>query len=241
MFRKILAAAILVGLTAEANAALSTGDLAFTAFNADEDGWVLTTFKDIDADTTIYFSDNTWNGSAFNPTESFHTWNTGTSSIAAGTVIRFSQIDVDARSASIGSFSASGGNFGMSATAETIYAYIGSSQSTPTTFLTAVSSESNNTSLTNAGLTAGVNAVKLTNSTDYAEYIGARSGLISFPAYSSLVNDASNWNILVGGDQGPQQPNTGNFSAVPVPGAVWLFSSVVAGFTLISRRKNHHT
>jgi hypothetical protein len=240
MFRKILAAAILVGLTAEANAALSTGDLAFTAFNADEDGWVLTTFKDIDANTTIYFSDNTWTGSAFNATESFHAWNTGASSITAGTVIRFSQIDAPTRSASIGSFSGSGSNFGMSATSETIYAYLGSSQNAPTTFLTAVSSESDTTSLNNAGLSAGVNAIKLTNSTDYAEYIGTRSGLTSFLGYQALVNNPSNWKILVGGDQSLKVPNTDNFSAVPLPGAAWLFSSVVAGFTLIRRRENQH-
>lgn len=49
MLRKILAAAVLVGLAVEANASLVTGDTAFTAFtafNADEDGWALTTFKD---------------------------------------------------------------------------------------------------------------------------------------------------------------------------------------------------
>lgn len=241
MFCKILAAAILLGLTAQTNAALSTGDLAFTAFNADEDGWVLTTFKTIDANTTIYFSDNTWTGNAFNATESFHSWNTGAASIAAGTVIRFSRIDADARSASIGNLSGSGSNFGISATSETIYAYLGSSQNTPITFLTAISTETDTSSLNNAGLTAGVNAVKLVNSTDYAEYIGIRSGLNNFPAYTALVNDPTNWNILVGGDQSLQQPNTGNFSAVPVPAAAWLFGSAVAGFTLISRRKYHHT
>jgi hypothetical protein len=45
---------------------------------------------------------------------------------------------------------------------------------------------------------------------------------------------------LVGGDQSLKVPNTDNFSAVPLPGAAWLFSSVVVGFTLISRRKNQH-
>lgn len=241
MFRKILAAAILVGLTAEAQASLTTGDLVFTAFNADEDGWALTTFKDIDANTTIYFSDNTWTGSGFNPTESFHTWNTGLSSIAAGSVVRFSQIDLDSRSVSIGSLSGSGSNFGMSATSETIYAYLGTSTSAPTTFLTAISSEINAASLTNAGLTEGVNAVKITNSTDFAQYIGDRSSQTSFSAYQGLINNAANWNIQVGGDQALQVPNTTNFSTVPVPGAVWLFGSVLVGFTMVTRRKSHST
>lgn len=240
MFRKILAAAILIGLTAEANASLTTGDLAFTAFNADEDGWALTTFKDIDANTTIYFSDNTWNGSSFNPTESFHTWNTGLSSIAAGSVVRFSQIDQDSRSVSIGSLLGSGNNFGMSATSETIYAYLGTSTNAPTTFLTAISSESSSTSLTNAGLTEGVNAVKITNSTDFAQYIGDRSSQASFPAYQTLINNAAaNWTIQVGGEQALQVPNTTSFSTVPVPAAVWLFSSALFGFTMVTRRKSH--
>ena len=192
MFRKILAAAILVAITAQANTALSNGDVAFTGFNADEDGWVITTFKDIDANTTIYFSDNTRTGSTFDTTESFHTWNTGASSITAGTLILFSQIDAGPRSASIGSFSGSGSNFGISAKSETIYAYLGSSQSAPNTCLTAVSTENDTACLTNAGLSAGFNAVKLTNSTDYAEYIGVRNGLSSFLADQSLVNDTMN-------------------------------------------------
>lgn len=37
--------------------ALTTGDFAFTAFNADEDGWSLVTFVDIAANTQVYFSD----------------------------------------------------------------------------------------------------------------------------------------------------------------------------------------
>ncbi len=238
MFRKILAAAMLVGLTAEASASLTTGDLAFTAFNADEDGWALVTFKDIEAHTTIFFSDNAWTGSAFNATETFHTWNTGSDAITAGTVVRFSGIDTAERSASIGSFSGSGGNFGISATSETIYAYLGSSFSAPTTFLTAISTETSAASLTNAGLTAGINAVLLTNSTDYAEYIGARAGAANFGDYQALVNTATNWNILLGNDQALQVPDTARFSTVPVPAAAWLFSSALVSFTLVNRRKN---
>ncbi len=242
MFRKMLATAILIGLTAEANASLSSGDLAFTAFNADEDGWALTTFKDIAANTTIYFSDNSWNGAAFNPTESFHTWNTGLAPIAAGSVIRFSKIDVASRSVSIGSLSGSGSNFGMSASAETIYAYLGNSVTAPTTFLTAVSSEANNTSLTNAGLSAGVNAIKLTSSADFAEYNGDRVNQTVFSDYAALINNPANWAISVGGEFGGAETpvlNTTPFTiaAVPVPAAAWLFGSALVGFTLISRRK----
>lgn len=240
MLRKILAAAILTATALEANASLTAGDIAFTSFNADEDGWSLVTFVDIAANTTIFFSDNAWMGSSFNATESFHTWNTGANQIGAGTLIRFSEIDAATRAASVGSFAGSGSNFGISATNETIFAYLGSSVSTPTTFLTAISSEGT-TNIANAGLVAGVNAVVLNNSTDYAEYIGVRTGAAAFDDYRASVNNAANWNILVGGSQELQLPNTANFAispaAVPVPATAWLFSSVVGLFCAVSRRR----
>ena len=41
----------------------------------------------------MLFRSSNWNGSAFTSAEGFHTWDTGTGVIAAGTVVRFSQID----------------------------------------------------------------------------------------------------------------------------------------------------
>ena len=239
MLRKILAAAVLAATALEANASLTTGDIAFTSFNADEDGWSLVTFVDIAANTSIFFSDNTWNGSSFNTTESFHTWNSGAAAISAGSVIRFSAIDAAGRSASIGSLTGSGSNFGISATNETIYAYLGST-STPTTFLTGVSSEGT-ASLSAAGLVAGVNAVALTNSTDYAEFTGVRTGAAAFGDFRAVVNNAANWNILVGGAQEGKVPNTASFSvipaSVPLPAAGWMFLSVTGLFGCLSRRR----
>jgi hypothetical protein len=84
------------------------GDLAFTAFNADEDGWALVTLVDLPANTTIYFTDN----EATSPTafadanESSFQWVTGAAVIPAGTVVRFAAIDQATRSASVGTFTA---------------------------------------------------------------------------------------------------------------------------------------
>jgi hypothetical protein len=239
MLRKILAAAVLAATALEANASLTTGDIAFTSFNADEDGWSLVTFVDIAANTSIFFSDNAWNGTSFSTSESFHTWNSGAAAIGAGSVIRFSAIDAAGRSASIGTLTGSGSNFGMNATSETIYAYLGST-STPTRFLTGVSSEGT-ASLSTAGLVAGVNAVVLTNSTDYAEFTGIRTGAAAFGDYRAVVNNAANWNILVGGAQEGKVPNTASFSvipaAVPLPAAGWMFLSVTGLFGCLSRRR----
>lgn len=220
--RSILAiAATVVAFNANA---LSAGDLAFTAYNADEDGWSLVTFVDLAANTQFYFSDNEWNGSAFNTGESYHQWNTGTSTIAAGTVIRFSKIDTTSLSASLGSLgraSVSGSsNYGMSADNETIYLYQGSSATTPTSFLAAISTgafSSAQGSLTNTGLSIGTGAVKLGNGSDYAEYNGPRDGKASLGEYKALVSDAANWTDRGNGSYSALVPNTTAFTVTPVP------------------------
>ncbi len=216
--RKTLLTLALTALSAQANA-LTTGDIAFTSFNADEDGWSLVTFVDLAANTTIYFTDNeAISTSAFNSGESAHAWNTGASTIAAGTVIRFSAIDNAANlAASAGTLTlANSSNLGLSASSETIYAYLGSGYDNPTTFLAGISTEGS-ANLNAAGLSANVNAVVVTNSTDYAEYAGPRSGETDFAAYKAKVFDAANWNIVVGGNNEGVVPDTTAFTITPVP------------------------
>lgn len=248
MFRRTHLAALLVLASGAAQAALGPGSLAFTSFNADEDGFSLVTFADIAANTTIYFQDNEWNGlavgagGAFNAGEGLHTWNTGASLITAGTVIRFSAVDQATRSASVGTLTSSG-DTGLNATAETIYAYVGTSLSDPTTFLAAVSTGgfSTNGTLDNTGLQAGVNAVSLTASTDYAQYVGMRSGEASFAGYLPKVNDPTNWNILVGGDQAGMIPDTSAFTITPVPEPE-TYALMLAGLGLVgwaARRRSN--
>ncbi|WP_223265377.1 choice-of-anchor I family protein [Nostoc sp. 'Peltigera membranacea cyanobiont' 210A] len=194
--------------------ALTQGDIAFISFNADEDGWSIVTFVDIDPNTTIYFSDGTASSpTAIGSTESSFVWNTGSQTIAAGTVVRFSAIDSTSRASSIGTFTVvNSSNLGLSATAETVYAFLGNSGTAPTTILTAVSSEANNNSLATVGLTDGVNAIKLTSSTDYGQYTGSRSGEASFVNYKALVNNSANWTVDVGGDGATVIPNTTNLA-----------------------------
>ena len=205
--------------------ALSAGDLAFTAYNADEDGWSLVTFVDLAANTQFYFSDNEWNGSAFNTGESYHGWNTGGNAITAGTVIRFSRIDSAANlSASLGTLSrvavSGSSNYGMSADNETVYLYQGVSATAPATFLAAISTgafSSEQGSLTNTGLSIGAGAVKLGQGSDYAEYTGPRSGLSSLADYKALVSDAAHWTDRGNGSYAALVPDTTAFSVTPVP------------------------
>ncbi len=219
--------------------ALMAGDIAFSAFNADEDGWAIVALTDLAAGSTIHFSDSNWNGSGFGSAEGMHTWNTGASLIAAGTVIRFSDIDQAARSVSIGSLSTSG-NAGLSSSGDTLFAYVGSSVSAPQTFLAAVSSESASaaaTALANAGLSAGVNALALPASTDYAYYAGPRSGQASMAGYRSALNDGANWSAAIDGSHGDAIPDATAFSVVstvPEASSAWM---LLAGLSVLRLRR----
>jgi uncharacterized protein len=207
--------------------ALTQGDIGFISFNADEDGWSIVTFVDIDPNTTIYFTDNeATSTTAFNTGESYFQWTSGSSTINAGTVIRFSAVDVVTLAASVGTLSRAtvtgSTNYGLSQGADVIYAFLGSSAAAPTTILTAVSSGDVATAgdpITNAGLTVGVNAILLRNSADYGEYSGSRTGQSSFANYKSSVFNVANWTVdQTDGNYATTVPNTTNFTiAAPSP------------------------
>lgn len=249
MFKKFaLALAVAAALPASA---LTTGDLAFTSFNADEDGLSFVAFTAIAANTTVYFSDNEWNGAAFNTGESYNQWNSGSSAIAAGTVVRFLAYDKTSLSASAGTLSrvtvASNTNWGIANSTETVYAYLGASATAPTTFLAAITNGNFATDglLTGTGLVEGSTAIRLnalaTSATpDYAEYTGVRSGLASIAAYKPLVADVANWTVdTTNGTYTSTVPNVTAFTvtAVPEPESYALMLSGLAAISLLARRR----
>lgn len=252
MIRKSVLALLLAASGVSAHAALNAGDVAFTAFNADEDGLSLVTFSNIAANTSIYFSDNEWTGSAFNTGESYNLWTSGANTIAAGSVIRFQAYDKTTLSASLGTLSrvsvSGSANWGIAASSETIYAYHGSSATTPTAFLAAIT---NGTfavdgSLSGTGLTEGTNAIRLnTNSPsaspDYAEYNGPRAGEISLSAYRPLVANVNNWTVdTTNGAYAATVPNTTGFSvsAVPEPKSYAMLFAGLGLMGVIARRRS---
>jgi len=240
--KKSLLALALVAATAQASA-LTTGDIAFTSFNADDDGWALVTFADIAANTTVYFSDNEWNGSAFaDSNEHALAWNTGSSIISAGTVVTFAEIDnsggvADVISSSLGTLSlagAGGTNLGFSKSDETVYAFLGNSGVAPTTFLTAITTELDQKPqyLNNAGLTAGVNATALVPDADFGEYTGDRSGQSSFNDYKTAVYDAANWNDVASGEFTGNTLDATSFTVTAVPEPE-TYAMLLAGLGLL--------
>ena len=241
MHRKSVIAALMV-VSGSVHAALQPGDLAFTAFNADEDGFALVALRNVSPFTTVHFSDNEWSGGApgvgaFNTGENTLAWVTGSTTISAGTVVRFSAIDQATRSASIGALGlVVSGTPGFSATGDTMFAYIADANNVPTGFIAAVSSENfAGSNLAGTGLSIGASAAAITPSTDFGQYAGARSGLASFPAYASLINDGANWNAFTTGEFATTAPNMMPFSLAPVP-EPQTYALMLAGLGLVGLR-----
>ncbi len=241
------AAALLLTLSLPVQA-LRAGDLMLTSFNADNDGWSVVALVELSPHTTVYFTDNRWEGAAslFVGSESHHRWDSGPLLVTAGTVVNFSQID-DARwlSASTGTFTRErvpgSSTYGLSQTEETLYAYQGSSATVPTQFITALSTGAYSAragGLDGTGLTVGVNATALSLGTDYAEYAGPRTGFEA-AQFVALAAQPRQWQDLGDLSLAAQTPRLTAFAVTPVPepGALSLAAAGAALLTLWRRRR----
>jgi MYXO-CTERM domain-containing protein len=217
--------------------AVTRGDIAFTSFNADEDGWSIVALTELTSHSTLYFTDSNWDGNAFATNEGFYAWDTGATPFwpaRSSASARSTRATVRYRSA-LNMLR----NAALSGTSETLYAYLGEAADRPTIFLAAVTTEapaSAAAALTSAGLTAGVNAVSLPESTDYSTYNGARSGRSAFSSYGTLINDPANWSGFTDGSHADAQPVLAAFSVSAVPEASmgWM---MLAGLALVAARR----
>ncbi len=184
--------------------ALGAGSIAFVGFNADgNDGFAFIAVDAIPAGTVIHFQDNEWGGASFNAGEGSLTWTAPATEIARGTVVELlNTSEVASRVANIGTIS--GGTIALGANGESIFAFIGTSATAPTTFLAAVTNNNGgfigSTSsglLDGTGLTAGTNALVLpgTGGADVAVYNPTTGGtsFASTGAALSAFNNAANW------------------------------------------------
>ncbi|MFT3794890.1 choice-of-anchor I family protein [Flavobacterium sp.] len=186
---------LLMGFTSLGYAQLTApGDLAFVGFNADgNDDLAFVTFKDIPANTNIYFCDSEWNGSAFGTDEGDFTWSSGTSIIPAGTVISLNSVS-SGMTASLGTISQNNAG-GLSNDEEAMFAFLGTGPRIPTTLLAAIANNANAFgTLSGTGLTAGTSAIVLPEGADIANYGGPRTGL-NQTSYLAQLNNPAQWQV----------------------------------------------
>ncbi|PQJ74993.1 T9SS type A sorting domain-containing protein [Polaribacter gangjinensis] len=179
--------------------AQNTGDIAFTAFNFDDkDDFSIVVLVDISPNTTIYFTDNNWSGTSFpNSTEGTLEWSSGNETIKVGTIVVFSSVTVDeTRTVSIGSITEPDSGFNLSEAGDTLLAYLGSNEDTPTTFLTGLKNSTLSVNeLDGTGLTAGANFLEfnITSSPNAGFFNSSRSDKLSYNLYLPEIIDKTKW------------------------------------------------
>jgi hypothetical protein len=226
---------------------LKPGDLAFTTFNADQDGWALVALVDLAPGTQVFFTDNPWSSTGgFAAGGGFERWVSGGSTVTAGTVLQFNYID-DAwkLQASRGTLTretvAGSSSLNLSQTAGTLYAYQGSNALTPSVFITAISNGDFSPavgSLAGTGLTAGGDAVQLAAGADFAEFSAARNVALSVDQYRSLISNSSgNWTSSDAGQYAQQLSNAAPLASLVVPEPGGLLLLLAGGLSLAGARR----
>lgn len=238
--------ATLMTLTTSASAALSSpGDIAFTGFNADgDDNLAFVLLVSASPGQKIWFTDNEWNGNSFNGGESYYSWTAPAGGLAAGTVVTLDNINSGSPSTNLGLGAeetvAGSTNAGISITDEAIYAYLGTTATNPTAFLSLIANEDTSVpySLTNTGLSeAAGTAIIFTADEDGMRYTGPRNSLMSFSGYLSLLaNKPANWEVTAGDGTTFLPMDTTAFSIVPEPGSLLLGLLPIGGLLLRRRR-----
>jgi Ca2+-binding RTX toxin-like protein len=182
-----------------AGSTLAAGDVAVVGLNTGQsdssgnpatvDTLYFVVLQTITAGTVIYFTDRSWNGTTFGASgggEGTYTYTAG-ATIAAGTVITITSAQL------------SSAGITLSNTGDNLYVYQGTDANTPTTFLYAVDFADGNTtfgaSLTNTGLTNGVNALAV--DLDSGAYSGPTTQQDSYRVNGTdlvtAISDPNNW------------------------------------------------
>lgn len=251
---KSIIGTVAAGILAVSANSTSAANIAFTGFNADGvDNLAFVTLETLAPSTTIFFTDQEWNGSpiggggAFNTGEQGFSWTSPVFPLAAGTVITLDDMTNPTTIANFGSVSVHDGfNRGIGNSDESVYAYFGGAYA-PTSFLAIIGNEVEAISGSTVGTGAGVNKLHIPGDEDIMAYVGPRSGLTSFADYLPYLLDSSNWITQDGsGDQSidgtaPNIPfNSTPFTIVPEPTALSLGALGLLGLIfrqrLVARR-----
>jgi hypothetical protein len=252
---KSIITTVAAGLLAVSVNSASAASIAFTGFNADGlDNLSFVTLESIAPSTTIYFSDQEWNGlgigsgGAFNTGESGFQWTSPAFALGAGTVISINdinQLNIDPTSNFGTTTFHDGANKGISNGDESVYAYFGGAYA-PTSFLAIIGNDLEANVGSSAGTGTGVNKLYIPGDEDIMAYVGPRSGLTSFASYLPYLTDSANWITQDGsGDQSidgtaPNVPFDTTPFTVPEPAALSLGTLGLLGLIfrqrLVARR-----
>ena len=252
MIRKTALALLLAASGVSAHAALSAGDLAIVAYNTDTtDSFAWVALTDIAANTTINFTDSSWQATAFRPTEHLDaggplTW-TNSSALVAGSVVKFN--GNVANTWSIGSGNGATAFLNLATGGDQIFAFQGSKTSPELIYglqfanangIIAAPTVSNSTNTTNVPNALSESAGTMFNAGDFDN--GYYSGTTTGTKAELLVAFANqaNW-TRSNADQGNSNWAT-SMTVTPVPEPK-NYAMLLAGLGLmgfIARRRSSH-
>jgi len=243
MFKKTLAAALFATVCANADAALSPGDIALIGWidNGTPDSFAFVTLASVDAGEVVYFTDGGWTGTQFRSAsagdgdgyENLLQW-TANANIAAGTIVRSTDTGAASwawtKSGPIpGTTSGNFADLSLAQSGDQIYAFQGSSNNplnNPSGHLFLLDDTGAFESATNAstgdvptGLTPGATAIAFNRNGSGQDFMGVSASVLAGSAKSrqqwlATFADASNWSV---GSAGTLPNGTIEIAAVPEP------------------------
>ena len=253
MIRKTALALLLAAAGVNAHAALSAGDIAVVAYNSDgDDNFAWVALADIAANTTINFTDSSWQATAFRPTEHLDaggplTW-TNTVTLSAGSIVSFN--GKTAKTWSIGSGNGATASLDLSTGGDQIFAFQGSKTSPNFVYglqfahasgiiaSPVVSSSTNTTNVPDALSVLGGTMFNVGNY-DNGYYVGTTTG--SKAELLSAIANQANWTRS---DSGPLAQTSWvsgmTVTAVPEPKNYAMFLAGLGLMGLIARRQSKH-
>jgi len=176
----------------------TAGSIAFIGFNADGgDDLSFVVLEDLPNPTTIFFTDNEPTSSGGLTSGEGVVELSLNAIIPAGTVIVLTDVSSSTGlSSSIGTLSDGSGAFNLSSGGDAVFAFLGTDETTPTTFLAGMQNESGNQGdLAGAGLVEDLtfNTINPTSNPDGLEYNGNKSNEIAFSDYLPLIANIASW------------------------------------------------